>query len=166
MTNVLEKHAAESFRALALFASEQANQDIHADVRLPIMYGLAGVRVLLPIHSRVRPYGTGGVGWGSVRPEIRFRVEVRSTQPGPGPTETYEQVDITSELIEKNYINASVVHTERLNRLLLAGGGGLNIRFPQLDRVEGVLDVGYRYLTMQNSSVPVHRLYIALGVGY
>ena len=123
-------------------------------------YAQVGARVFLPTHSRVRPYGTGGFGWGAVRPEIRFEVDGE---------------DVTNALVDGDFLERSDLRSDRINKAIWNAGGGIDVWFPVLqdrftgpDHIEGVLDLGYRFMGLLDTAEPirVHRVYLSIGLSF
>ena len=138
MQNVLPEEAQDDLDAAAEFLETQLGTTVNLDVRVPAIYGLAGIR--WSPDDRIAPFLEAGAGFA------RLSLDLRAEVAG---------IDITDE-VEDQLESDDLEVTE----FLLALGGGLNARLT--DRVR--LDVGYRYnrVFTDDPTVEVNMVYAAL----
>ena len=138
MQNVLPDEAQDDLDAAAAFLETQLGTTVDLDVRVPAIYGLAGIR--WGPEDRIAPFLEAGVGFA------RLSVDLTAEVAG---------IDVTDE-VEDQLQSEDLEVTE----FLLAFGGGLNARLTERMR----LDVGYRYnrVFTDDPTVSVNMAYAAL----
>jgi hypothetical protein len=119
MQNVLPEDAQDDLDEATEFLESQLGTTVDLDVRVPAIYGLAGIR--WSPEDRIAPFLEAGAGFA--RLSVDLTAEIAGT-------------DVTDE-IEDQLDREDLEVTD----FLLAFGGGLNARLSERIR----LDVGYRY---------------------
>ena len=138
MQNVLPEEAEDDLDEAAEFLESQLGTTVNLDVKVPAIYGLAGIR--WSPDDRIAPFLEAGAGFA------RLSLDITAEIAG---------IDVTDE-VEDQLDDEDLEVTE----FLLAFGGGLNARLT--DRVR--LDVGYRYnrVFTDDPTVNVNMAYAAL----
>lgn len=117
MQNVLPKSiqdAIDLYTSLYLYGS-----DVELDLRVPAVYGMGGVRFVVPTKGKVRPFVEGGVGIASLSYKLDAKVD------GISLSDIEDELELESE-----------------TELMFAFGGGVTA---DLNKNLGV-DAGYRFV--------------------
>ena len=120
---------------------------------MPTWYTTGGVRVLIPMHSRVTPYVFGSAGVAHLMPTAHFSYAsgtLLGATPSPGD-------DVTSEIVSLGDFNQPASS----NALMVSAGGGIETAIaPHMS-----LDVGYK-LAHVNSDTAINAQSVMFGFGY
>jgi opacity protein-like surface antigen len=120
---------------------------------MPAWYTTGGVRVRLPLHSRVTPYVFGGAGLAHVTPTAQFTYSsgtLLGATPSPGD-------DVTSQIVALGDFTQPAAS----NALMVSGGAGIETAIaPHM-----VLDVGYKLSHIAIDS-PISAQSVMFGFGY
>ena len=126
---------------------------------LPALYSIGGVRVEIPMQSRILPYVLGGVGVAHLTPSAVFTFQ-SGTMPD-GSTPTVGQ-DVTSAIATAG----AFTQPPSSNAFMFTMGGGVQT----LVAPHWVVDAGYRYSRIAAdttlSASPLNANGLTFGVGY
>ena len=138
MQNVLPEEAQGDLDDATEFLESQLGTTVDLDVRVPAIYGLAGIR--WSPDDRIAPFLEAGAGFA------RLSLDLTAEVAG---------IDVTDE-VEDQLDREDLEVTE----FLLAFGGGLNTRLTERIR----LDIGYRYnrVFTDDPAIDVNMAYAAL----
>lgn len=144
--------------AVAGFAANQGLSVIGGG-RLPATYFTTGLRVDVPTHSRVLPYGIGGIGVARLMPSPTFMFSSGTMPDGSSPA---IGDDVTSSLTTSgNFVSPSAS-----SAFMFTVGGGTQIRVAD----HWVADASYRYSRIAAdttlSASPLSTNGMTLGFGY
>jgi opacity protein-like surface antigen len=120
---------------------------------MPTWYTTGGVRVQIPMHSRVTPYIFGGAGLAHMMPTAHFTYSsgtLLGATPNPGD-------DVTSQIVSLGDFTQPAAS----NALMISAGGGIEAAVaPNL-----TLDVGYK-LSHVGADTPINAQSVMFGFGY
>jgi opacity protein-like surface antigen len=123
---------------------------------LPAWYGLGGLRLEIPIHSRVQPYVLSGIGVAHLNPNATFTY-VSGLTPGVFPT-PIAGMDATAALTSAGIITAPPASAA----LMFTLGAGVQIPAG----AHWVIDTGYRYSRIAADSTLNASSLIANGITF
>ncbi|HJR58022.1 MAG TPA: outer membrane beta-barrel protein [Vicinamibacterales bacterium] len=127
-------------RQIATQFGTEASVDF--DARVPIWYGVGGVRLRGPGLGPLGTYGEAGIGFARIRPEIHLTVEGANLDAEAG--------------------RLLILDDDR-SELLSAVGAGISCLILRVVRIEG----GYRYSRIHGDvPVNVHRVHGGLGLAF
>jgi opacity protein-like surface antigen len=120
---------------------------------MPTWYTTGGVRVQIPMHSRVTPYVFGGAGLAHMMPTAHFTYSsgtLLGATPSPGD-------DVTSQIVSIGDFTQPAAS----NAPMISAGGGIEAEIaPNL-----TLDVGYK-LSHVGADTPINAQSVMFGFGY
>jgi len=141
----------------AALANEGVN--VTGQGSLPAWYGLGGLRVEIPTHTRVIPYAMSGVGAARLNPSAQFMFSSGTLPDGSTPA---LGTDITASLTS---VGAFTPPPSSTALMVLAGGG---VQIPVVPH--WAVDVGYRYSHIAAdstlSAAPLNTNVLTFGIGY
>ena len=127
--------------------------------RLPAWYGAGGLRLNVPIQSRVLPYVQGGVGIARLNPTPQLLFAGGAMPDGSTPA---VGDDVTGAIVSAGDFTAPPAS----NAFLFMLGGGVQIPLVP----HWVADAGYRYSRIAADSTlsasPLNANSVTVGVGY
>jgi opacity protein-like surface antigen len=119
----------------------------------PAWYTTGGVRVQIPMHSRITPYVFGGAGLAHMMPTAHFTYQsgtLTGATPNPGD-------DVTAQIVSLG----DFTQPTGSNALMVSGGGGIETAIaPHMS-----LDVGYK-LSHIAGDTPINAQSVMFGFGY
>ena len=119
----------------------------------PAWYTTGGVRVQIPMHSRITPYVFGGAGLAHIMPTAHFTYQsgtLLGATPNPGD-------DVTAQIVSLG----DFTQPASSNALMVSGGGGIETAIaPHMS-----LDVGYKLSHIAGDS-PTNAQSVMFGFGY
>jgi opacity protein-like surface antigen len=119
MQNVMPKSLKEDLDTITSMVTAYYGVPITLDVNVPAIYGLGGVRLVVPVSGRVHPYVEGGLGVASLSADIKAEVMgINISQ------EVEDEADLSNE-----------------TKLMIAVGGGISADLTRSLQ----LDAGYRF---------------------
>jgi opacity protein-like surface antigen len=120
---------------------------------MPAWYTTGGVRVQIPMHSRVTPYVFGGAGVAHLMPTAHFTYSsgtLLGATPNPGD-------DVTAEIVALGDFTQPATS----NALMISAGGGIEADIaPHM-----ALDVGYK-LAHIGADTAINAQSVMFGFGY
>jgi hypothetical protein len=135
------EHAADQTELLALLLTGRT-VSIDVDAELPSDYGIGGVRYIVPVTGRVRPYISGHIGLARVESDLHF---------------TIDGSDISQSIIGVRNLDVS----ERAT--MWGAGGGVTTTIAR----HFLIDLGYRLLRIETSeALNIHRAHVGLGFAF
>jgi opacity protein-like surface antigen len=146
MQSVTPEEAQQAASDFATAAELLLEEQVEFDVDVPVWYGLFDARVGAPVHPRVFPYGTAGLGGGYVQFESSFEINGE---------------DVIDELIALGVVTRDEVDPDGLWKAFWIVGTGVEFRIGPA----AVVDVGYRYLRFFDTEddISVHRFQVGFG---
>jgi len=120
---------------------------------MPAWYTTGGVRVQIPMHSRITPYVFGGAGLAHTMPTAHFTYQsgtLLGATPNAGD-------DVTAQIVSLG----DFTQPAGSNALMVSGGGGIETAIaPHMS-----LDVGYKLSHIGGDS-PINAQSVMFGFGY
>jgi opacity protein-like surface antigen len=127
----------------------QSQANVAFRVKEPVTFGAAGVKLIIPMDSRLRPYVLGGAGLASVKQDVAFTV---------GGT------DVTSNLPTQYGVQlGSDLSGSFTKPMIVAGAGAMWPVWQQL-----VVDVQFRFgrILAEDGGINVSRAGIGVGMRF
>ena len=127
----------------------QTQSNVAFKVKEPVTFGVAGIKYLIPIESKLRPYVLGGFGIASVTQDVAFTV---------GGT------DVTSSLASAYGVQLGTDLSGNYTKpMIVAGAGAMWQGWQRL-----VVDAQFRFgrILAEDSGVNVSRAGIGVGVRF
>jgi opacity protein-like surface antigen len=120
---------------------------------MPAWYTTGGVRVQIPMHTRITAYVFGGAGLAHIMPTAHFAYQsgtLLGATPNPGD-------DVTAQIVALG----DFTQPASSNALMVSGGGGVEAAIaPHMS-----LDVGYKLSHIAGDS-PINAQSVMFGFGY
>jgi opacity protein-like surface antigen len=125
-----------------------------ATARVPVWYGLGGIRYQIPAASHFYPYVTGGVGFARVTPTAEF---IYSSGTLPDGSTPLAGDDVTSRVETAGDFVIPAATTSFMFQL----GGGVSVPLAQ----HWSVDAGYRFSRVETDT-PFHTQGATFGFSY
>jgi len=126
---------------------------------LPAAYFVAGLRVEVPVNSRVMPYVLGGIGVARLNPTAQFTFSSGTLPDGSTPS---PGSDVTTAITT----SGNFTEPPASSAFMFTLGGGVQT----LVAPHWIVDVGYRYSRIAAdttlSASPLNTNGLTFGVGY
>lgn len=135
-------------QAIAGFLS-QTQANVGFRVKEPVTFGVAGIKVIVPIEGRLRPYVVGGAGIASVKQDVSF---------------TVGGSDVTSSLPTQYGVQLGTDLSGSFSKpMIVAGAGAMWPAWQQL-----VVDVQFRFgrVFAEDGGINVSRAGIGIGIRF
>lgn len=127
----------------------QTQANVGFRVKQPVTFGVAGIKVIVPIDSPVRPYVLGGGGMASVKQDVAF---------------TVGGADVTSILASQYGVTLGTDLSGSFTKpMVVAGAGAMWFPWQRL-----MLDVQFRYgrIFAEDGAINVSRAGIGAGIRF
>jgi opacity protein-like surface antigen len=156
LQDVFASFTKEDFRLLEQEMLTEEGVTMAIRVKMPAVYAIGGLRVLVPTNTLFRPYVTATAGVAHLAPK---------------PTILIEGIDLTGPIMQAEPGARTALRDE--NRPVVGIGGGITMAVAR----HFTVDVGYKYSRIfipedylqddvsphQHSGINVHRLQLGLG---